>query len=131
MRWMAIPAALLSGCTLFAIGAGVLAEREYREGIGIQDFEATIQDTWQACQEEMDELGIKSAKDFQFNFKEGSQVTVSDGWVEIKPHPKDHRFTRVRARFAGLGSQDRSRTRAFELLDGIDARMGGAGSPAQ
>ena len=120
---------LFCSCTLFAIGAGVALEREYREGIGVQDFLATIQDTWSATQEQMDELGIEYSKEFKLDFVNGSQLTVTDGWVEITPHPKDHRYTRIRAKFAGTGSKDKSRTRAFELLDGVDSRLGGAGPP--
>lgn len=128
-RILAVLSIFVTGCTLFAIGAGVYADREYKQGIGVQDFRASIQDTWQATRDQMDELGIKYNEKFQFDFEKGSHVPVSDGWVEVKPHEKDHRYTRVRARFSGLGSQDKSRARAFEILDGVDARLGGAGSP--
>lgn len=124
-------ALLLPGCafftTMFAIGGGVLVEREYREGVGIQDYRATIQDVWNACREEMDELGIRYNKEFQFDFEKGSHIPVTDGWVEINPHPKDDRYTRVRARFGG--GKEKSAARAAELLDGVDARLGGASAP--
>ena len=127
-RTLALLSFVLGGCTLFAIGAGVYVDREIREGIGVQDFESTIQDTWEATREQLDELGIKYDEKFQFDFEKGSRLSVTNGWVEVKPHPEDYRYTRVRPRFPDLG-QDKSRDRAFELLDGIDARLGGAGSP--
>ena len=128
-RLSALLCLAFGSCTLFAIGAGVAVDRELKEGTGTQDFLATIQATWDAAREEMDELDIKYAEDFKFDFEKGSKINVTGGWIEIRPHKGDARYTRVRARFSDLGGMKKSRARANEVLDGIDARLGGAGSP--
>ena len=89
-RAIAILPLLICSCTLFAIGAGVALEREYREGIGVQDFLATIQDTWAATQEQMDELEIEYSKEFKLDF-----VGIGSGkcgstwlWDNLVKHPQ-------------------------------------------
>jgi len=112
---------------LFAIGGGVYADRKYQEGIGVQDFHASIERTWAACRAELDAEGVEYNKEFKFNFEKGSEVEVKGGWIEIRPHPNNDDYTRVRARFPNEGSREKGRERADTLLDGINTRLGGAG----
>ena len=123
------------GCVLFAtlFGIGIVegATQAYKNGIGVQDFESSLEDTWQACLDEMDEHHAVITKDPKLDRMKGSRIELKAGWVEVKPHPKMAGFTRVRARFAGAeGGNAASRKWAFTLLDGIDARFGGSGSPS-
>ncbi|MEM8885613.1 MAG: hypothetical protein AAGD14_16225 [Planctomycetota bacterium] len=121
--------AALSGCTLFAIGAVDLAVRQYQDGTATQDYFASPQDTWDATREEMIEQEIDFNHDFAFNAEEGARIPFRGGWVDIRYHPQDERYTRLRARFNADESRIRRRQRAFSILDGVDARLGGAGSP--
>ncbi len=123
------------GCVLFAtlFGIGVVqgAVQGYKNGIGVQDFESSLEETWQACLDEMEEHHAIITEDPKLNRIKGSRIELKAGWVEIMPHPKMAGFTRVRARFAGAkGGNAESRKWAFTLLDGIDARLGGTGSPS-
>jgi hypothetical protein len=135
---LAILATLLftaPGCvllaTLFGIGLVEGAGQMYKNGIGVQDFESSLEETWQACLDEIDEHQGKITKKPKLDRVKGTRIELKAGWVEVKPHPKMAGFTRVRARFAGAdGGSDVSRKWAFTLLDGIDARLGGTGSPS-
>ena len=121
---------ILGGCILSAVGVGVWADTTYKSGVGTQDFEAPIKETWEACLAQLDAMGVTYDKDFEFDFEKGSKMTVhgpngNSGWVEVKPHPEQAAYTRVRAR--GHGSNRDKKKQAYALLDGVDARLGGAG----
>jgi len=121
---------VLGGCILTAVGVGVWADTTYKSGVGTQDFEAPIKETWEACLAQLDAMGATYDKNFEFDFKKGSKMTVhgkdgNTGWVEVKPHPEQASYTRVRGR--GHGSNRDKKKQAYALLDGIDARLGGAG----
>ena len=125
---VATPGCVLIG-TLFGIGAVDAAAKAYENGIGMQDFKSEIQEVWQACLEEMQEHHAIVTKQPKLDRNNGTRIELKKGWVEVSPHPSNARFTRVRARFMGTGSNETSRKWAYTLLDGIDARLGGTGSP--
>ncbi|MEM8885614.1 MAG: hypothetical protein AAGD14_16230 [Planctomycetota bacterium] len=121
--------AALAGCTLFAIGAVDLAVREYQDGTAIQDYFASPEDTWEATREELIEQELTFDESQVLDPKEGSRISFKGGWVEVKLHDQDERYTRLTARFNADESESKRRDRAFSILDGVDARLGGAGSP--
>ena len=128
---LSVASIVLGGCVLTAVGVGVWADTTYKSGVGTQDFEAPIKETWEACLAQLDAMGAVYDKDFKFDFKKGSKMTVHtpdgehSGWVEVEPHPEQTKYTRVRAR--GYGSNRDKKKQAYALLDGMDARLGGAG----
>ncbi|MHC4954485.1 MAG: hypothetical protein ACYTGZ_11405 [Planctomycetota bacterium] len=126
---LALGGFLLSGCVLTAIGIGVYADTQYKQGVGTQDFKAPIQETWDACLAALDEFDVSYDKSVKLDPEKGTKLHVKgregEGWVEVKPHPEQEAYTRVRAR--GHGSNRDKKKQAYQLLDSVDARLGGAG----
>ena len=126
---LALGSFLLGGCILTAIGLGVYADTTYKKGVGTQDFNAPIQETWDAALTTLDEFDVTYDKAIKLDPKKGTKLHVKgpegEGWVEIRPHPEQSAYTRVRAR--GHGSNRDKKKQAYQVLDGIDARLGGAG----
>jgi len=131
VAFLSVAVFVLGGCGvlvgLTAAGIGVWASTTYKSGVGTQDFEAPMQETWDACLVQLDAMGATYDKNFKFDVKDGSKMTVhgkngNSGWIEVKPHPEQTMYSRVRAR--GHGSNRDKKKQAYALLDGVEARLG-------
>jgi len=127
-----LAAMVLGGCVLTAVGVGVWADTTYNAGVGTQDFEAPLKETWEATLAQLDAMDVSYPKDFKFNFEKGSKMDVkgpkgTTGWIEVTPHPdQPSKYSRVRIRAHGGDNREKKKI-AYAVLDGIDARLGGAG----
>ena len=74
---LALGSVLLPGCILTAIGIGVYADTQYKQGVGTQDFEAPIQETWDACLATLDEFDVTYDRNIKLDPKWGTKLHVT------------------------------------------------------
>ena len=112
---------LLTGCVLTAIGVGVAVDTQMKDGVGTQDFASPLKQTWETVLQVLDEHDIEYPKDFDFDFKKGSKMSFGSGWVSVKPHPKNPKYTRVKGRWTSDKTKSMHATQ--NLFDAIDEKL--------
>ena len=104
-----------------AVGIGVLADTQYQDGVGTQDFASPLKQTWKTVLLVLDENDIQYPKDFEFDFKKGSKMSFGSGWISVKPHPKNDKYTRVKGRWTSDKTKSMHATQ--KLFDAIDDKL--------
>ena len=118
---LALASILIAGCVMTAVGVGVLVDTQIKDGIGIQDFATPLKRTWETVLLVLDEHDIEYPKDFKFDYKKGSKMEFGSGWVSVKPHPKNPKYTRVQARWTSDKTKSMHATQ--NLFDAIDEKL--------
>ena len=118
---LALSPILLAGCLMTAVGVGVLVDTQIKDGIGIQDFATPLKQTWETVLLVLDENDIEYPKDFEFDYETGSKMSFGSGWVSVKPHPKNAKYTRVQAKWTSDKTKSMHATQ--KLFDAIDDKL--------
>jgi len=118
---LALAPILIAGCVLTAVGVGVAVDTQIRDGIGTQDFASPLKQTWETVLLVLDENDIEYPKDFKFDDEKGSKMSFGSGWVSVKPHPKNSKYTRVQGRWTSDKTKSMHATR--KLFDAIDEKL--------
>ena len=123
-RWiplLLVAAAVLGGCGLIAgtyAVAGVAYGVESIDNNGAtRDYEATLQETWDACLAELKKREIEIPADAKLE-EGGGRIKKGDGHLKVFPHPKYKQYTRVYVRIGTFDTDEKWR-KTKDFLDSL------------
>ena len=119
-RWIPlflVGTVLLGGCALVAgtyAVAGVAYGAEQIDNNGaFRDYEATLQETWDACLAELKKRKIEIPADAKLE-EGGGRIDKGDGHLKVFPHPKYKEYTRVYVRIGTFDTNEKwEKTKSF------------------
>lgn len=106
---------------IVAAGAAAVGYIKYTENEASMDFEADLDDTWEATIDALRDLEYQVNKDYPHGTTEG-EIDLADRETNVKVELHPEGFTRVRVRVGTFETDDHKR-KAELILKGIQERL--------